>query len=59
MYEAEVLKQTNPNFLIKEAVLNILQNIADSIIKYSSANDIEAIFQKFIVHEFTVSYIFY
>jgi len=59
MYEAEVLKQTNPNFLIKEAVLNILQNIADSIIKYSSANDIESIFQKFIVHEFTVSYIFY
>jgi len=54
MYEEEVVKQTNPNYLIKEAVLYLLQNLTDSIIKYSDKNDIEVIFQKFILHEFNV-----
>ena len=49
IYEAEVLNQSNPSFLIKESVLYLLQNISESIINYSNTNDIEMIFKKFIL----------
>ena len=55
LYEAEVIKQTNPSYLNKESLLNLLQNLADSIISYSEDSLIEGIFQRFVLHEFSVS----
>lgn len=55
MYEQEVSKGTNPNFLIKEAVLYLLQNISNTIIKYSTPEEVEMLLTKFVIHELSSS----
>ncbi len=54
-YENEVNKGSNPNYLIKEAALYMLQNTAPFMLSYAADKEIELLFKKFLVHEFSVS----